>query len=129
MRQGLNVFYRKAAEELARRVTSALKNRIDSVVLYGSVGKGRATRGSDIDILVIAPDVDAIRPSLDETSNDFMYERGYTFFISTLYLDRDELQNLVRLGSPFIDAVLDEGVVLYDNGTFSTIRNRIPASR
>ncbi|MDO8689904.1 MAG: nucleotidyltransferase domain-containing protein [Dehalococcoidia bacterium] len=124
----MNVFYRNAAEEFARRVTSALKNRIDSVVLYGSVGRGRATRGSDIDILVIAPDVDAIRPSLDETSNDFMYERGYAFFISTLYLDRDELQNLVRLGSPFIDAVLDQGAVLYDNGTLSTIRKRIPAS-
>lgn len=127
MQQKLNVQYRAAAEELARRLTSALGDRIDSIVLYGSVVRGQARRDSDIDVLVIAPDIRPVRSSISEISSELMYERGYAFLISTIYLGRDEINELVQMRSPFIDEVLSEGRILYDNGTFTGVRKGVPA--
>lgn len=119
MRARLNVLYRNAAEEFARRVTHALGSQIDCIVLYGSVVRGRAKRDSDIDILVISRESKLTGPRVNDICSEFTHERGYSFFISVVHFGREEFQQLVRLGSPFIHEVMDEGVVLHDNGTFS----------
>jgi predicted nucleotidyltransferase len=127
MRQKLNNKYRKAAEEFAHRVTSALGDAIDSIVLYGSVARGEAKRDSDIDLLLISPDPETARETASQVCSDFTYEHNYTFFISEVHFSREEFYKLWQLGSPFIANVVKEGVILYDNGTFARVHQQATA--
>lgn len=128
MQQGLNVQYRSAAEEFARRITSSLGSQVDSIVLYGSVARKRARRDSDIDILVIG--ADSLRDRVLDIAYEVMESSRFQAFVSVFYLSRNEFQELVRLGSSMVLNVLDEGSVLYDDGTFSGIRgSTVAASR
>lgn len=127
MKQRLNVQYRKAAEEFAQRVMSALGDQVDSIVLYGSVAKKQARRSSDVDVLVVGTGPQVRRRVLD-IAYTVMESSSFETFVSVVYLSQDELQGLVRLGSPFIANVLEEGTVLYDDGTFSRIRGKAVAA-
>ena len=127
MRQKLNDTYRKAAEEFARRVTSALEDKIDSIVLYGSAARGEATRDSDIDVLVISPDPKVTRERISRIRGDFTYERNFDFLISLFQVGRDQFYEFRDLGSPFVEELSDAGVILYDNGTFSLEARAVPS--
>jgi hypothetical protein len=128
MKQQLNEIYKKAAAEFAQRVTSALGSQVDSIVLYGSVARGEAKRSSDIDILVVSPDPQSARQRVSEICEDVIYECDYTLFISTVHLSREELRWHTEVGSPFVRNVVDEGVILYDDGTFSGVREKAAAA-
>lgn len=129
MRAKLNERYRKAAEEFAQRVSSALGDQVDSIILYGSVARGEAKRDSDIDILVICQDPEIARPGLSEVRRDFDYERNYAVLISLIDCTRVEFYKLRDIGSPFIQEVLHDGIILYDNGTFAEARERRVTAR
>ena len=120
----LNEVYKKVADEFAECVTSAFGDQVDAIVLYGSVARGEADECSDIDVLVVSPDPYRIRQQLSEIRSDFAYRRNYAFFISLVHNSRAEFYKLGHIGSPFIQNVLREGVILYDNGTFSRVRGK-----
>ena len=122
MKANLNDKYRRAAEEFARRVTSAMGDQIDSIVLYGSVARGEAWEESDIDILVISSNGRAMRDRVGEIEDDLAYDSGYAFHVSVVVLTTDEFHDRVEHGYPFIGAVFEDGVVLHDNGTFARVR-------
>jgi predicted nucleotidyltransferase len=128
MRPKLNEVYRKAAVEFAQRVTSALGDQVDAIVLYGSVARGEARKDSDIDILVVSSQPGATRERIGEICSDFTYEHNYAFFISLVHFSREEFYRLIQLASPFIANVVNEGVILYDNGTFSRVREKAVAA-
>jgi predicted nucleotidyltransferase len=130
MPQKLNEKYKRAAWEFSRRVTSALGDQVDAIVLYGSVARGEARRDSDIDILVVSPDPPSIREALSEIRSDFAYEQDYAFFVSLLHYSREELCHLQQMRSPFLREITKDGMILYDSGTFSRVRAEgIAASR
>lgn len=126
MSQALNILYRSAAEEFARRLIASLGTKVDSIVLFGSVARKRATRESDIDVLVVGAEA-----TLQDEVFDIAYEVGeasnFESYLSVAYFSRPEFHELVRLGSLFIASVLEEGVILYDDGTFSGIRGKAVA--
>ena len=67
---------------------------------------------------------------MSEIRSDFTYERNYTFFISLVHYSREGLYKLRQADSPFIQDVVREGVILYDDGTFRRARGKgIAASR
>ena len=103
-------------------MTAALGDQVDAIVLYGSVARGEARRDSDIDILVISPDPGKTREALSEIRGDFAYEYDYRFFLSLLHYSREELYKLQQMRSPFFQEITEDGVILYDNGTFSRAR-------
>ncbi|MGQ9468387.1 MAG: nucleotidyltransferase domain-containing protein [Nitrososphaerales archaeon] len=119
--------YKKTIEELKRRPVSELGDRIDSIILYGSVARNEAREESDIDILVIIKDKDTkiynkiskIRTDIDLDNNTIT---------SLLSLSRGELERCIRLGPSFIESVIEEGVILYDNGNFEKLRKSIVAT-
>ena len=122
MRENLNYIYREAAKKFADKIASALGDQIDSIVLYGSVARGEATEDSDIDILIISPDVERVRSKISQMRGDFAYEHNYDFFISLIDYTREEFCRIKAFGSPFIEEVTRDGVILYDNGIFSRVR-------
>ncbi len=122
-----NALYRNAAEEFAHRVVASLGGRVDSIVLFGSVARKRATRESDIDVLVIGEKHEPQGKVLD-TAYDVWEQSDFDAFITVVYFTREELRELARLGSPFIANVLEEGIILYDTGIFAVLRKRLPAS-
>ena len=124
MRQTLNDTYRNAAEDFANKITEALDEQVDSIILYGSVARGEAGRDSDVDILVIGADPSITRDRLSEICADLMYDRGYTVLLSLAQFSQNDFQRLREIGSPFIRNVLTEGIILYDNGTYSRARSQ-----
>ena len=113
---------RAAAEDFARRVRTELGDRVDSIVLYGSVARGEATPDSDVDVLVVGSGDDDIGKAVRKVEADQAQETGYRFFVETTAYGRSEFLKFRRLGSPLIMNILEDGVVLYDTGMFSKMR-------
>ena len=127
MSQKFSALYRKAATEFAHRVASTLGDKIGSIILYGSTARGEARRDSDIDILLISQQPEAIRQQISEICSDLTYEYNYSFLISLVHFSREEFYRLRQVGSPFMANVVNEGGVLHDDGTFSGVREKATA--
>jgi len=120
----MTVAHEKTIARLKERLVEELRDRIESIVLYGSVAKNEAHEDSDIDILVVTRDDDRklydriskIRTRIDLDSNTLT---------ALVHMSRDELERYVKLGSPFMESVLKEGVILYDSGFFEKIRGSL----
>ena len=114
--------YRNTARNLANVLANRLVNEVRAVILYGSVARGEATRNSDIDVLILTDHPDRIRLHVAEVEEALDAENGYRTFLASVYLTPEEFQRLIVAGSPFAEAVLEDGIALYDNGFFRQVR-------
>lgn len=115
--------YQLVIRELKELFVKEFKDKIDSIVLFGSATKGRYREGeSDIDILIVAED-----DSLYDKILDIVIEVDleYNTATSLVYLTKEKFDKYLKWGSPFLENVIEEGVVLYDNGTFKRTRKSI----
>jgi len=101
--------YREAVNEFVRRVLERYKDKIDSIILFGSVARGEAREDSDIDILVVG---DVSLEELVEVSFPILLEYGE--FISAKNMEKDRFDFSAKEGHSFVRNVLREGVVLYE---------------
>ena len=101
--------YRGAVEEFVRRVLERYRDKIDSIILFGSVARGEAKEDSDIDILVVG---DVSLEELVEVSFPILLEYGE--LISAKNMKKDRFDFSAKEGYSFIRNVLREGVVLYE---------------
>jgi len=116
--------HEKTAREFAGEVAETLGEYIYSIVLYGSVVRGEASDGSDIDVLVIGDG----QPGIEDRVLDISYEidlRNRTA-TSIFYSTPEDFERRLKLGSPFIEDMLNAGRVLHDNGTFERLREQMP---
>lgn len=107
-------------------VLENLKNSLISLVVYGSVARGEAKRGSDIDILIIQRDAPEsyykrLQPVIDaqerlkETIEYKSIEKGDIIpYLSFLILSEEEAKENRYI---FLD-MLDSSIVLYDREGF-----------
>jgi predicted nucleotidyltransferase len=104
--------YKKAVDEFLRRVLDKYRDKIDGIILFGSVARGAAAGDSDVDILVVVK---------ERNLADMKEIYGIAFEVSLkhsvevspkVYGAREVLKRL-ELGAPFINEVLHEGVALY----------------
>lgn len=116
--------YGKALMDFRDRVVKELGDRIDAIVVYGSVARGEDREDSDIDVLVVGRGK-GIRSRVSEIGYDIDYENNFETFITPVYYTREELEHRMGVGSPFIHEVLREGVALYDGGIFKGIREKM----
>ena len=125
--------------KLASAYCNALREHLDkdlvSVVLYGSVARGEASRTSDIDLLIIAEDLPkgqfARKESLakaDENTYpmlDALSKEGVETCFTRILKTPKEASHIVPL---YLDLV-DDAVLLFDRGGFfQGILSRIQAS-
>lgn len=116
--------YEKNIAQLRKKLIEEFKDKIDSIILYGSVARDEAHENSDIDILVVTKDDDRklydriskIRTRIDLENNTLT---------TLVHMSRDELERYVKLDSPFIENLLKDGMILYDNGFFKKVRGSI----
>lgn len=106
------------------RVLNELGDRIQSIVVYGSVARGEATKDSDIDVLVVSRDKD-VGDKVSDVGYEVDFENDFETFITLIHFTKDELEHRIKVGSPFIFEILKEGVILYDDGTFQRIREKM----
>lgn len=97
--------YQNAVDEFVRRALEKCGDKIESIILFGSVARGEAKEDSDIDILVIwrGDEADGWR-SMTGLSFDVLLDvREY---ISVKVIGLKDL----GIKSPFIENVLREGI-------------------
>lgn len=122
--QKLQRRYEKILETFRSRALKELGDRIHLIILYGSVARGEATKDSDIDVLVVSRDKE-VEEKISDVGYEVDFENNFETFITPIYLTTDELEHRVKVGSPFILEILKEGVILYDDGTFKRIREKM----
>ena len=116
----------KAVAQLKDRLVKELWDRIESIVLYGSVAKNRAHEDSDIDILIVTRDEDKkLYDKISEIRTNI--DLDHNTLTTLVHMTRGELERYVKLGSPFIKSVAQEGVILYDKGIFKKVRGTLVA--
>ncbi|HIQ13692.1 MAG TPA: nucleotidyltransferase domain-containing protein [Thermoprotei archaeon] len=126
--------YRPILEYVVSRLIEYFRERLVSIVLYGSLARGEARDTSDIDLLIIAVDipgnyserVEQISRILDDVSR-FRYrlwmEKRIYPLIDIIILDREE----AMVNHPlYLDMVYD-AIIIYDRDSF--MEKRIEAIR
>lgn len=92
--------------EFRKRLEEVLGTQVQ-VILYGSHARGEAEEGSDIDVLVIVPKLDAKTDALiSDVAWEVSFEAGVV--LSVVPVAQDELP-LLR-ASPFFQTVQREGI-------------------
>jgi predicted nucleotidyltransferase len=99
-------------EKEIQRITTQLIEKYgpEKIILFGSVARGEYDQANDLDFLIIKQDVpfygiDRMR-ELDE-----LIDRDVA--ADMLVYRPDEFEDRIRLGDPFIKAILREGRILY----------------
>ena len=97
--------YIYAVEEFVRRGLEKYRNRIDNIILFGSVARGEAKEDSDIDILVIwnGNEADGWR-AMTGLAFDVLLDAGEYISIKVLGL------NDLKVENPFVKNVMAEGI-------------------
>jgi predicted nucleotidyltransferase len=110
--------YKITLRDLKEKLVNELGDKLDSLILYGSVARGDFGPESDIDVLIIIENKE-----LDDKFSDLRYDIDVkngtvtTFIVYTPV----EIENKVKQGFPFINNVLREGKIIYDNGTWARL--------
>lgn len=125
--RGLNAFYRKVAEEFAQRLVAEFDGAIEAVVLYGSVARKRAKRDSDIDVLVVCKDA-GLQQRVFDISYDLEDEHDFAVFVSAFVVTPPQLRHGLSRRSPFMRRLVNEGIALYDRGTFERLHQELSGS-
>ncbi len=109
------------AKELADALQKEMKELLKAVVVFGSVARGDAKKGSDIDVLIILNDLTIVLSQEVVTSLRVLIETvagkiSQEFHITTMHLSN--FWDYVRQGDPVIVNMLREGMPVYDEGFF-----------
>lgn len=115
-----------AAGRLVETLAEQQGDNLVSAVLFGSVARGEAVRGSDVDLLLVLRDLPHARVDRHRVFYDArlaqagflraLYEQGIAFDWSPLLLTTEE----ARQRSPLYLDLVDDARLLLDRGGFFT---------
>ncbi len=116
--------YKKYIDALNKRIIDYYGERLVSIVIFGSLARGRATPESDIDILLIVKGLHKRKMKRIEEFIDNVEDRleDISNYISPVIKTPEEASH----GSPlFLDMVYDS-IILYDrDGFFKGVLDRL----
>lgn len=95
----------KIARDFAEAINS---DDIELIMLFGSVARGDDTEESDIDILIVSPIADELRPKIHKMAIDIIFEKDEV--ISPRLMTYEHFNK--NKDYPFLTNVLKEGVVI-----------------
>ena len=99
--------YQEAVDKFMKRVLEKYRDRIESIILFGSVARGVAKEESDVDILIVTKDEDfRLRHALIGIAFDILLETEEN--ISVKALSKDEFERHKNFS--FLKNVISEGV-------------------
>ena len=110
--------YRVTLQDLEKMLVNELGGEIQSLVLYGSIARGNYGPESDIDILVIIKNKESEDRAMDISYGIDCANQTVTSLIT---YTEDEIRNKILIISPFIQTIIEEGRVLYDDGTWAKL--------
>lgn len=123
----VNPLYREYASLIVRLLRARLGERLVSAVLFGSVARGEADEGSDLDLLVVLEGFEGsfgdrfqvfqeieAKDLLDSEPRRRLRERGLGTLISPVPLTPEEVER----HPPILLDILTDGIILYDKGDF-----------
>lgn len=124
MNDRLNEALYHLAERYAAEARTVLGNNLTSVVLFGSVARGQARPGSDIDLLIICRELpsgafrrqemlDPVRDRLQSALDRLADEGCYVDFTEVIRTEAEAQ----RMHPLYLD-MTDEAVILYDRDEF-----------
>jgi len=94
-------------DEFIRRALEKYKDRIDTIILFGSVARGEAREDSDIDILIVTKEEDfRLRHILIGIASDILLETEEN--ISVKALSKNDFEKHKNFS--FLRNVISEGV-------------------
>jgi predicted nucleotidyltransferase len=119
--------YKLTLKDLNERLVRELGDKLDSIILYGSIAREDFGTESDIDLLLILDDKKLAERAFEIGYNVDIKNNSVT---SILIYSPEEIRGNIELGSPFAKNVVTEGKIIYDNGTWEKLcRGLIKASR
>ena len=93
--------------KIAREFAEAIKSDdIKLIMLFGSVARGDDTEDSDIDILIVSPIADKIKPEIHKIAIDIILEKDEV--ISPRLMTEEQFNKIEDY--PFLNNVFKEGV-------------------
>lgn len=107
------------------KLTGEIKHIVESlvaefnperVVIFGSFARGDYREDSTVDILIISKTEERF---LDRIKRALIACRGSNPPIDPLIYTSEEFDSLVEEGEGFIESVVEEGIVVYEEGKYS----------
>lgn len=99
---------------LRKNIDVEYPSDIEAVAVYGSVARGEATEGSDIDMFVITSNADAADIVTEAFGTTQIRNSHGTKLAMTEVYTKQEYENSVEQGSQFLENILDEIHSIYD---------------
>ncbi|MEK6573019.1 MAG: nucleotidyltransferase domain-containing protein, partial [Chloroflexota bacterium] len=99
--------------------------RVERAILFGSYARGNQREDSDIDLIVISPDFRGM-PKLERHQElGWIAWKAKTDYLEPLGFTSEEYENASPLG--LLGEVRDTGVVVYEAGAVTAVRESSPA--
>ena len=111
--------HQKVIDSLKDQVLAEFAGEVHSIILFGSVARGEANADSDVDILIITDASLESERRINDIATDIDLENEV--FTQLIFFSNRRLQRAARMRSWFFTDVMNEGVVLYDDGTYERV--------
>ncbi len=112
--------HQKVIDALKEQLLAEFADEVHSIVLFGSVARGEANADSDVDVLIISDASRENKRRMHDISTHIDLENEV--FTQLMFFSNRRLERAARMRSWFFTDVMNEGVILYDDGTYRRVR-------
>jgi Arc/MetJ-type ribon-helix-helix transcriptional regulator len=120
---------RKLAATLVSVMISWEEKKVKDVLLFGSVARGEASEGSDVDVLVLVEGMEAWRVRQRLYGLIYPVITALGVDVSLIVIDKGDFASMVQAEDPFALSVMREGTWLYGGFLSERVKSAPEKSR